>query len=178
MSRTPWLGRSTGRHAAGGRGRGKRRADEPALQEPVLQEPALQEPAPREAPRTDSPDPAPSTGTGLLGAPTTADAPLVSPVSDTARAAAADSAAALPDYVPPGADPLIIIDALGRKCPIPIIWLAERIGEVPVGSVIAVLADDPAAYTDIPAWCGLKSHGCVFRVDYATGWAFGIRRLY
>ena len=29
--------------------------------------------------------------------------------------------------------------------------------------MIAVLADDPAAYSDIPAWCGLKSHDCVFR---------------
>ena len=75
-------------------------------------------------------------------------------------------------------EPLITIDALGRKCPIPIILLAQQIRDVPVGSVIAVLADDPAAYTDIPAWCGLKSHDCVFRADYATGWSFGIRRRY
>ena len=74
--------------------------------------------------------------------------------------------------------PLITIDALGRKCPIPIILLAQQIRDVPVGSVIAVLADDPAAYSDIPAWCGLKSHDCVFRVDYATGWSFGVRRRY
>jgi tRNA 2-thiouridine synthesizing protein A len=104
--------------------------------------------------------------------------PLVSPVTDAARAASAASAAALPDVIPPGAAPLITIDALGRKCPIPIIWLAQRIGDVPVGAVIAVLADDPAAYPDIPAWCALKSHDCVFRVDYATGWSFGIRRRY
>ena len=163
MSRTPWLGRSTGRHAAGGRG--KRRAGEPASR-----------PRQPETPRSEPPPWSPDAD--LLGAPTTADAPLVSPVTNAARAAAAGSATSLPGYVPPGADPLITIDALGRKCPIPIIWLAERIGEVPVGSVIAVLADDPAAYTDIPAWCGLKSHPCVFRVDYAAGWSFGVRRLY
>src|ERR1035438_9587197 len=63
------------------------------------------------------------------------------------------------------AAPLIIIDALGRKCPIPIIWLAEQIRDVPVGAVIAVLADDPAAYSDIPAWCSLKSHDCVYRSE-------------
>jgi tRNA 2-thiouridine synthesizing protein A len=121
----------------------------------------------------------------MLGAPVMADAgapaaaaPLVSPVTDAARAAVASSAALLPGYIPPGAAPVFTIDALGRKCPIPIIWLAERIREVPVGSVVAVLADDPAAYSDIPAWCGLKSHDCVFRADYATGWAFGIRRRY
>jgi len=121
----------------------------------------------------------------MLGAPVMADAgapaaaaPFVSPVTDAARAAVAASAALLPSYVPPGAAPVLTIDALGRKCPIPIIMLAERIREVPVGSVVAVLADDPAAYPDIPAWCGLKSHDCVFRADYATGWAFGIRRRY
>jgi tRNA 2-thiouridine synthesizing protein A len=70
------------------------------------------------------------------------------------------------------------IDALGRKCPIPIIMLAEQIGDVPVGAIIAVLADDPAAYTDIPAWCLMKSHECVYRFEYATGWSFGIRRSY
>jgi len=103
-------------------------------------------------------------------------APLVSPVTDAARAAAL--AVALPAEVPPGAAPAVVIDALGRKCPVPIIMLAGRIGEVAVGSVIAVLADDPAAYSDVPAWCALKSHDCVFRVEVAAGWSFGIRRGY
>ena len=74
--------------------------------------------------------------------------------------------------------PLLTIDALGRKCPIPIIMLAEQIRDVPVGAVIAVLADDPAAYTDVPAWCGMKSHEFVFRSELESGWAFGIRRRY
>ena len=73
---------------------------------------------------------------------------------------------------------LVTIDALGRKCPIPIIMLAEQIRDVPVGAVIEVLADDPAAYTDVPAWCGMKSHEFVFRDELESGWAFGIRRRY
>ena len=76
------------------------------------------------------------------------------------------------------AAPLLTIDALGRKCPIPIIMLAEQIRDVPVGEIIAVLADDPAAYTDVPAWCGMKSHEFVFRDELESGWAFGIRRRY
>ena len=79
---------------------------------------------------------------------------------------------------PPEPQPALTIDALGRKCPIPIIMLAEQIRDVPVGAVIAVLADDPAAYTDVPAWCGMKSHEFVFRSDLESGWAFGIRRRY
>jgi tRNA 2-thiouridine synthesizing protein A len=75
-------------------------------------------------------------------------------------------------------DALLVIDALGRKCPIPIIMLAEQIRDVPIGAVIAVLADDPAAYSDIPAWCQMKSHDLAFREDYESGWAFGITRNY
>jgi tRNA 2-thiouridine synthesizing protein A len=74
--------------------------------------------------------------------------------------------------------PLLTIDALGRKCPIPIIMLAERIREVPIGQVIAVLADDPAARTDVPSWCGMKSHEFVAAVDLPQGWALLIRRGY
>jgi tRNA 2-thiouridine synthesizing protein A len=75
--------------------------------------------------------------------------------------------------------PALVIDALGRKCPIPIIWLAQRIGEVPVGAVVTVLADDPAAKTDIPAWCGMKSHDWVATTDIQpSGWAIHIRRSY
>jgi tRNA 2-thiouridine synthesizing protein A len=84
-------------------------------------------------------------------------------------------AAAEPE--PPAA--ALVIDALGRKCPIPIIWLAQRIGEIPVGAVVTVLADDPAAKTDIPAWCGMKSHDWVATTDvHPAGWAIHIRRSY
>jgi tRNA 2-thiouridine synthesizing protein A len=74
--------------------------------------------------------------------------------------------------------PLVTIDALGRKCPIPIIMLAQRISEVPVGAIIAVLADDPAAETDVPAWCMMKSHDHVHTAPLERGWAIMIRRGY
>jgi tRNA 2-thiouridine synthesizing protein A len=77
-----------------------------------------------------------------------------------------------------GPVPLVTIDALGRKCPIPIIMLAERIGEVPVGQIIAVQADDVAARTDVPAWCRMKSQDFVREETLPRGWSFHIRRTY
>ncbi|GHE27215.1 aminotransferase [Kitasatospora indigofera] len=50
----------------------------------------------------------------------------------------------------------LVLDALGKRCPLPVIELARRIGEVPAGGTIAVLADDEAARLDIPAWCGMR----------------------
>ena len=48
------------------------------------------------------------------------------------------------------------IDCLGRRCPIPVIELARFLRDAPVGTEVRVLADDPAAANDIPAWCRLK----------------------
>ena len=77
---------------------------------------------------------------------------------------------------PPGLVPALTIDALGRKCPIPIIMLAEQIRDVPLGAIVSVLADDPAAYTDVPSWCAMKAHEFVFAQDLPRGWALFIRR--
>ena len=100
--------------------------------------------------------------------------------------------APLPPQAPAVAPPYLVVDALGRKCPIPIIMVAERIREIPVGSIVAVLADDVAARTDVPAWCRMKSqeflHEEPLYFDQPSnggpppttprGWAFHIRRMY
>ena len=49
-----------------------------------------------------------------------------------------------------------ILDCLGQRCPLPVIALARRLPELPLGTVLRVLADDPAAANDIPAWCRLR----------------------
>ena len=50
----------------------------------------------------------------------------------------------------------LTLDCRGTRCPLPVIELARRIGEVPVGGVVVVLADDPAARADLPAWCRMR----------------------
>jgi tRNA 2-thiouridine synthesizing protein A len=72
----------------------------------------------------------------------------------------------------------LTIDALGKKCPIPIIMLAERIREVAIGQTIEVLADDPAAKSDLPAWCMLKSQEFLQTRELPAGWSFLVRRSY
>ena len=81
--------------------------------------------------------------------------------------------AVVPPVVPV---PALTINALGRKCPIPIIMLAEQIGDVPMGAVVAVLADDPAAYTDIPSWCVMKAQEFAGCQELPRGWALYVRR--
>jgi tRNA 2-thiouridine synthesizing protein A len=104
------------------------------------------------------------------------------------NAAAAAVPAAQPLIQSPAAPaPSLTVDALGKKCPVPIIMLADRIRDVPVGQVIEVLADDPAAKTDLPAWCALKSQEFVLATELPlppdavaprVPWSFLVRRSY
>ncbi len=50
----------------------------------------------------------------------------------------------------------IELNCLGQRCPLPVIALAKKLPQVDVGTVIRVLADDPAAAVDIPAWCRMR----------------------
>jgi tRNA 2-thiouridine synthesizing protein A len=52
--------------------------------------------------------------------------------------------------------PDLSLDCRGMKCPQPIIVLAQRIGEVPLGALVELQADDPAAEPDVAAWCRMR----------------------
>lgn len=74
------------------------------------------------------------------------------------------------------AEPAEVLDCLGQRCPQPVIALARRITDVPTGSVIRVLADDPAAAVDIPAWCRMRGHEYLGRRSVDDGPAYDVRR--
>ncbi|MGW4627895.1 aminotransferase class V-fold PLP-dependent enzyme [Streptomyces rubiginosohelvolus] len=71
----------------------------------------------------------------------------------------------------------LVVDALGRRCPIPVIELAKVIGEVAVGATVTVLADDEAARLDIPAWCEMRGQEYVGEEPADRGSAYVVRRL-
>ncbi|GAB4007838.1 sulfurtransferase TusA family protein [Nocardioides ultimimeridianus] len=50
----------------------------------------------------------------------------------------------------------IEIDCRDQPCPRPIIELAKAIGQVAIGEELAVVARDPAARYDVPAWCRMR----------------------
>ncbi|MEU8227535.1 sulfurtransferase TusA family protein [Kribbella sp. NPDC048915] len=57
------------------------------------------------------------------------------------------------------------LDCTGLLCPLPVIKLAKTLPTVAVGDTVTVLADDPAAATDIPAWCRMRSHELVSQTE-------------
>ena len=54
--------------------------------------------------------------------------------------------------------PAVELDCRGLPCPTPVIRLARSVRDVPVGALVAVVADDVAAATDVPAWCRMQGH--------------------
>ena len=61
------------------------------------------------------------------------------------------------------------LDCRGMVCPLPVIELGRRYSDVPVGGVVAVLADDVAARTDVPAWCRVRGQEYVGEEPAADG---------
>jgi len=73
-------------------------------------------------------------------------------------------------------EPDEVIDCLGQRCPLPVIAVARRLPQLPVGSVVRVLADDPAAAIDIPAWCRMRGQEFVGATTVGDAPAFDVRR--
>ncbi|KUN28502.1 cysteine desulfurase [Streptomyces antibioticus] len=73
-------------------------------------------------------------------------------------------------------DDELLVDALGKRCPIPVIELAKVIGDVPVGGLVRVLSDDEAARLDIPAWCEMREQEYVGEEPADKGTAYLVRR--
>lgn len=48
------------------------------------------------------------------------------------------------------------LDCRAMLCPMPVIELARHLSDVAVGHLIAVIATDVAARTDVPAWCRMR----------------------
>jgi tRNA 2-thiouridine synthesizing protein A len=75
-------------------------------------------------------------------------------------------------------DSALELDCRGMLCPRPVIELAKHLGDVGVGAVIAVAADDVAAATDIPAWCRMRRQEYLGSQDAADGVpVYRVRRL-
>ena len=50
------------------------------------------------------------------------------------------------------------LDAIGLLCPLPVLKARKRLKALPVGTVLHLLADDPAAVIDVPHFCTESGH--------------------
>jgi tRNA 2-thiouridine synthesizing protein A len=55
------------------------------------------------------------------------------------------------------------LDARGLLCPLPVLRARKRLIALAPGTVLRVLADDPAALVDIPHFCAESGHELLAR---------------
>jgi tRNA 2-thiouridine synthesizing protein A len=57
------------------------------------------------------------------------------------------------------------LDARGLLCPLPVLKARKRLKALASGSILRVVADDPAALVDIPHFCSEAGHSLVGQRD-------------
>mgnify|MGYP001792504944 CR=1 FL=1 len=53
------------------------------------------------------------------------------------------------------------IDAIGLLCPLPVLKLRKRLGQIAKGDQVVLLTDDAAAIVDVPHFCSEAGHQLV-----------------
>ncbi len=68
------------------------------------------------------------------------------------------------------------LDVKGVLCPLPVIKARQSIAAVEVGGILEILATDPTAREDIPAWTRKSGHEVVILEEEDEILKFYIRR--
>lgn len=61
------------------------------------------------------------------------------------------------------------LDARGLLCPLPVLKARKRLTALAPGSVLRVVADDPAAVIDVPHFCAEQGHALAGQTDLGDG---------
>lgn len=69
-----------------------------------------------------------------------------------------------------------VLDVKGMLCPMPVIKAKQAISQVPVGGVLEVIATDPAAKEDIPAWVRRAGHDLISMQQENETFKFFVKR--
>lgn len=69
------------------------------------------------------------------------------------------------------------LDAVGLRCPEPVMMIRKSIRNLNVGESLLVLADDPATVRDIPSFCRFMGHELVNQDIDSDPFKFVIKKL-
>ncbi|WP_025564398.1 sulfurtransferase TusA [Psychromonas sp. SP041] len=54
--------------------------------------------------------------------------------------------------------PIKQLDALGLRCPEPVMVIRKTVRQLAIGDLLEIIADDPATTRDIPSFCRFMEH--------------------
>lgn len=70
----------------------------------------------------------------------------------------------------------VVVDCVGRPCPVPVIELARAVAAAGPGAVVMVVSDDPAARHDVPAWARMRGQEYLGEAPQERGTGYRVRR--
>ena len=68
------------------------------------------------------------------------------------------------------------LDALGLRCPEPVMMVRKTVRGMQPGETLLILADDPATVRDIPSFCRHMDHTLLASQTDATPYRYLIRK--
>ena len=69
------------------------------------------------------------------------------------------------------------LDALGLRCPEPVMMVRLQMRKMQVGETLLIIADDPATTRDIPAFCRFMDHELVMSYTSELPYKYLIKKL-
>ena len=68
------------------------------------------------------------------------------------------------------------LDALGLRCPEPVMMVRKRVRGMQLGETLLIVADDPATVRDIPSFCRHMDHTLLASETTSTPYRYLIRK--
>jgi tRNA 2-thiouridine synthesizing protein A len=69
-----------------------------------------------------------------------------------------------------------LLDVQGLSCPLPVLKANKALRSLPPGGRLVVLATDPAASRDFPAYCAETGHALLEAGEAAGVWRFVLQK--
>jgi tRNA 2-thiouridine synthesizing protein A len=68
------------------------------------------------------------------------------------------------------------LDALGLRCPEPVMLVRKKMRDIEVGQTLLIKADDPATTRDIPNFCHFMQHTLIKSAAEATPYWYLLKK--
>ena len=74
------------------------------------------------------------------------------------------------------ANPDKTLDALGLRCPEPVMMVRKTVRHMDDGQTLLIIADDPATTRDIPGFCRFMAHQLIAQETEQTPYRYLVRK--
>ena len=72
--------------------------------------------------------------------------------------------------------PIKQLDALGLRCPEPVMVIRKTVRQLATGDLLEIIADDPATTRDIPSFCRFMEHQLIEAQTKAIPYRYLIKK--